>query len=107
MRRRVSHKNESLKQVLINKFTSETGIHVVICEKNLLSRELEKGFYVSPNFFGGLEVDLDSALITAKDAHYLTLLGNTVVKRAISIGLCSPSSIKLIGKVRYAEVVRV
>jgi len=107
LRRRSTNKDNSVVTVLVNRFTSEEATYVVVCEETLVNKELEKGFFVDPRYFGGIQTDMDNALITAKEADYATLLGNSVVKRAISLGICSPLSIKRIGKIMYAEVARV
>jgi len=96
-----------MNRVLCKRFVSEQNSYIVICESHLLDKNLEENFYVDPKYFSGVETDLDEALVLAKDADYVTLLGNNVVERAISLGICSPESVRMIGAEMYAEVVKV
>lgn len=96
-----------MKRVLLNRFVSDNRVYIVICEAQLIAKRLDKYFYVNPKYFGGVETDLSLALATAMNADHVTLLGNEVVKRALSLGICDPASIRRIGGTMYAEVVKV
>lgn len=96
-----------MKRVLVNRFTSENRVYIVICERQLVDRRLTQDFYVNPKYFGGVETDINTALAAAMEADNVTLLGNDVVKLAVTLGICSSDSIKTIGGTMYAEVVRV
>ncbi|MEM0121134.1 MAG: DUF424 family protein [Thermoprotei archaeon] len=93
--------------MLIRRFTTQKAIYVVVCEEELINRELENGFFVDPKYFGGVQTNLNDALAAAKEADYATLLGNNVVERAVSLGVCSSLSVIKIGDVMYAEVAKV
>jgi hypothetical protein len=93
---------------MLKEVNSEGKVLVVLCERKLLGRVLDnRGFYVDPKYFEGVDTDVSFALGIANQADFLTILGTSIIEQAVKAGLLDPTAVKLIGKIKYAEVYRV
>ena len=77
---------------------------VGVCDEELLGKRFEEGnavLDVNKNFFGGKKTDLDSLKNILDTFDNITLVGNTVVDKAIELGVVQKDSVKVIQGVKW------
>ena len=82
---------------------------VAICDEELLGETFaENGIVlrVDPRFYGERLVPLSIALLEARDATVINLVGEKVVEAAIREGLVHPDAVLRVRGVPHAQVIR-
>ena len=84
---------------------------VAICDEKLLDaklidRNLGIVFHVNREFYGGELVPVSYAMMRAKEATILNLVGDDTVSAAIREGLVHPAAVIRIGGVPHAQAVK-
>ncbi|MGQ9514162.1 MAG: DUF424 domain-containing protein [Thermoproteota archaeon] len=84
---------------------------VAACDAELLGKTIrtKKGVdvYVSERFYGGTPMTVEKAREAMKSATSLNLMGNRIVKLALSSEIGHPDSVMMIGDVAHLIIIQV
>jgi hypothetical protein len=82
---------------------------LAVCEPELLGRTLKRGqasFHVSEKFYKGPLVSADEAINLMKKSTVVNIVGSSIVKKAIKLGLVHPDAVLKIGSALHAQIVK-
>ena len=96
--------------VYTRSYKTDKGTMVACCDKELLGKTFREGklmLSLQTGFYGDSTVALTEALVLLDGADILNLVGENIVRAAISRGLVHPEAVISIAGVPHVQVMKI
>jgi len=107
----MSRKIDSIEFFVKTYCVKKDQVLVAACDAELLGKTIQTksgvDIYISERFYGGTRMTAEKACEVMKSATSLNLIGNRIVKLALSSKIGHPESVMMIGDVAHLIVIQV